>query len=221
LPTLSKLRKDIKPMNELVHQLIQINTLRIPRNEVNQDEMGQMANFIDREDTEFCYLHCTHRLYQATSAPELANLEKSLETQLPFHLKQLLQTTNGAEFFITPNWGFPDERVVRYHVFNTEEILRTNRELLKQFRSMLGDDPDFQDVHSLNYVAFCDAHDDNYLAILLDKQMYGSVFFLNNEYLYRPYTEQDSDLYYTVAGSLEEWFGRLLLSSGWDGFYES
>jgi hypothetical protein len=74
--------------------------------------------------------------------------------------------------------------------------------------------PDFRDFHTLNYVAFCDAHDGNYLAILREGPEQGKVFFLDHEYLFRPYSERDADLYYTVAESLEAWLELVVKTKG-------
>ena len=82
---------------------------------------------------------------------------------------------------------------------------------------MLGDDVDFRNVQRLNYLAICDATDNNYQAILLEGLERGTVFFLNHEYFGRPYTERDSDLYYTLASSVEAWFELIVESGGWGG----
>jgi hypothetical protein len=174
-----------------------------------------------QEDEETWRIPCRHRVFPGASEEALAQAEQAMGFPLPEALKELLQITNGLELYVSPAAGYYSPTFhIEYRIFSTTELVTINQNLLKDFRAMLGDDPDFRDVHALNYVAFCDAHDGNYLAILLEGPERSKVFFLDHEYLFRPYSEQDADLYYTVAPSLDAWLELVAKTEGWGGFGE-
>ena len=79
-------------------------------------------------------------------------------------------------------------------------------------------DPAYRNIHTLNYVAFCNAHDGNYLAILREGPEQGKVFFLDHEYEFFPYDESTIEAYYTIAESLEAWLELVAKTKGWGGF---
>jgi hypothetical protein len=174
-------------------------------------------------ETEDAWLvPCTHTTYAPALPEDIRAIEQSLGFALPESLHHFLQLTNGAQLYVAPlawkpSWSTKGD-YIHYHIFSTLELVTINQNLLKDFRAMLGNDPDFRDLHTLNYVAFCDAHDGNYLAILREGPEQGKVFFLDHEYLFRPYSERDADLYYTVAESLEAWLELVVKTKGWGGF---
>ncbi len=106
---------------------------------------------------------------------------------------------------------------MRYRLFSCSELLRINRLLLEIFLGAYSDDPEFNNVRALNYMAFCDAADDNYQAIVIDGQHPSRVFLLFNEFQCRPYSERDRDFCYTISESLESWFQLILDTGGWGG----
>ncbi len=179
---------------------------------------GQSVGEAERE----WLIPCWHFLNSPATTAEIDEAQKRLGYELPKAIYHFLQITNGAKLYcLTPLWlldTFPDAEYQRYHIFNLSELVTVNQNLLSWFRLMLGDDPDFCDFHTLNYIAFCDAHDGNYLAILLEGLSRGKVFFLDHEYLFRPYSELDIDVYYTVAESFDAWLELLIKTKGWGGF---
>jgi hypothetical protein len=179
------------------------------------------------EETEAAWIVPCHHILKPPAMPEdIIWAETTLGYALPAELVELLSITNGARLYRTPDAWAPDwtrqkdpeAGYTLYHVFSTTELSIVNRSLLSCFRSMLGDDPDFRDFHTLNYIAFCDAHDGNYLAILLEGPDKGKVFFLDHEYLFRPYSELDADVYYTIAESLKAWLELVVRTKGRGGF---
>lgn len=174
------------------------------------------------EAEEAWLVPCSHHVYSPASQEDIVLAERALGFFLPENLGQFLQLTNGAQLYAArlawkPEW-VPGNEHIEYHIFSTAELVTVNQNLLSWFRSMLGDDPDFRDHHALNYIAFCDGHDGNYLAILLEGPEKGKVFFLNHEYLFRPYSELDTDLYFTVAKSFGDWLELLVRTKGRGGF---
>jgi hypothetical protein len=89
--------------------------------------------------------------------------------------------------------------------------------MLQTFLEAYADDHEFEDVRSLNYMAFCDATNDNYQAVVIDGQHGNRVFLLFYEFQCRPYSELDSDFYYTISESIESWLGLILITGGWGG----
>jgi hypothetical protein len=188
----------------------------------DRDDLLKSFGQIAGETEEEWLIPCWHILNPPATRVEIEMAQEQLGYKLPDELHQFLQIANGARLYcLTPLWlldTFPNAQYQRYHIFSTLEVVTINQNLLKDFRAMLGNDPDFRDLHTLNYVAFCDAHDGNYLAILREGPEQGKVFFLDHEYLFRPYSERDADLYYTIAESLEAWLELVVKTKGWGGF---
>jgi hypothetical protein len=164
---------------------------------------------------------CCHRCNPGASVAAITEAEDALDVILPEELRSFLRFSNGAELFVVPRLGLeaelPGTFHVRYKLLSTNEIVTTNRDLLELFRSVFGNDPGFRNTEPLNYLAFCDVTDGNYLALLLEGDSAGRVFHLDRELCGRPYTEQDSDMYYTLAESLEGWLAVLRDTEGWAG----
>ena len=161
---------------------------------------------------------CYHSLNKPASAQQISKTEKSLGRSIPDEYKRFLTLANGGKLFIAPrnrsSGGAPHER---YRLFSCEDLTRVNAFLLTTFQEAYADDPELGDGQ-LNYVAFCDAADDNYQAIVTAAgPRTNSVFLLLSELQSRPYSELDRDLYYTISGSLESWFRIILQTGGWGG----
>lgn len=207
---------------ETLYNLLKQTVLEVPKARYTREEMVKIVGANYSETSDSWLVPCVQLAYPSATDEEISHTEGKLNLKLPIDLRRFLSLSNGGKFYQIPLvWlqdTFPGAQHVRYHIFSTSEIVEINACLFHQFRQILGDDPDFRDYYRLNYVAFCDAHNGNYLAILLDEPERGKVFFLHHGYFYRPYSELDADLYYYVAGSLERWLEIVLETGGWKGF---
>ena len=205
-----------------LYEMLQQNALGVPKDKYSRERITRVVGEILSETANTWFVPCTHSPSPQATTEQIHSVEQALGFVLPQDLHHLWLQMDGGKFYIVPRmWlrdTFPEARHVRYHIFSTLELVTINQNLLKDFRAMLGNDPDFRDLHTLNYVAFCDAHDGNYLAILREGPEQGKVFFLDHEYLFRPYSERDADLYYTVAESLKAWLELVAKTKGWGGF---
>jgi hypothetical protein len=174
-------------------------------------------------ETEDAWLvPCTHTTYAPALPEDIRAIEQSLGFALPESLHHFLQLTNGAQLYVAPlawkpSWSTKGD-YIHYHIFSTLELVKINREMLETFRHFARLDPAYRNIHTLNYVAFCDAHDGNYLAILREGPEQGKVFFLDHEYEFFPHDESTIEAYYTVAESLEAWLELVAKTKGWGGF---
>lgn len=167
---------------------------------------------------------CRHQLSPPATRSELQETERAMCITLPENLRQFLELSNGARLYIVSVYWLrsgPDiVEHTRYHILSASELIQVNYGLLKCFREVLGNDADFASMDRLNYLAFCDAHNGNYLAIIMEGPEAGKVFFLDHEGFFRPYSELDTDIYYMVAPSFEEWLDLVIEEHGWRGFGE-
>ena len=133
----------------------------------------------------------------------VASAEEQLGLVIPAQYKALLKVTDGARLFcIRTPWldsDFPESAHVWYRLFSCEELVRVNRELVQVFRRVYSDDSEFRECRQLNYLAFCDADDGNYQAMLARPDCDRRVFLLFHELFYRPYSDADSEFNYTIA----------------------
>lgn len=215
----------MKNLEKLWREVLRFSVLHVPKARYTYEELEEMVEGIVGETAEAWLVRCWHEPNAPVNEDTLWEMEQEMKQvwgkSIPEELRQLLRLADGGRLFVLSlkDWqGIAP--YARYHIFSTTELATINRNLLKDFRAMLGSDPDFRDFHVLNYVAFCDAHNGNYLAILLEGPERGKVFFLYKEYLFRPYSKLDADLYYTVAPSLEAWLELVVRTKGWDGFGE-
>jgi len=178
-------------------------------------------------ETEVAWIvSCRHILKPPAKPAEIVWTETELGYELPEELDEFLSITNGAQLYKVPGAWIPDwvrqaepeAGYVRYHLFSTLELIKINREMLETFRHFARLDPAYRNIHTLNYVAFCNAHDGNYLAILREGPEQGKVFFLDHEYEFFPYDESTIEAYYTIAESLEAWLELVAKTKGWGGF---
>jgi hypothetical protein len=134
--------------------------------------------------------------------------------------RQFLAITDGANLFAAPGPSFPDPSIknpyVRFALFGCEDLVRMNAILLWQFREVYSVEAEFEAVTQLNYLAFCDAGDADFQALLRDANDH-RVFLLFHEFTYRPYSLRDTTWYYDIAPSLESWFELILRTGGWGG----
>lgn len=179
---------------------------------------GQIVGETERE----WLVPCWHVLNPPAALAEIDEAQKQLGYEFPEQVDQFLRAANGARLYsLTPLWlldAFPNAKYQRYHIFGTTELIQVNQESLETFRHFARLDPAYRDMHTLNYVAFCDAYDGNHLAILLQGPERGKIFFLDHEYEFFPYDDSTLEAYYTVAESLEAWLELLVRTKGWGGF---
>jgi hypothetical protein len=102
-------------------------------------------------------------------------------------------------------------------------MLLVNQEMLDTFLSWRDwwDNDIPHNTETLNYLAFCDLRDGNYLALLFDETERNPIFFLDHELHWYPHgIEGTRDDYLHVADSLEEWLEQLVTSNGGKGIGE-
>jgi hypothetical protein len=227
-----------QPMSveSVLHEILSVNRLMIPKPgkmdvlrlpsgfpqplDVDPATVHRVFGNLVEDRGEKWYVKCIHRCQPAAGETAICDTVQRLGVPLPEELDCFLRVANGAELFVAARAGledFPGTFHVRYKLFGTDELVRKNRELLQFFRAALGKDPAFQHVKRLNYLAFCDVTEGNYLAILLEGDGAGKVFHLDRELCARPYRERDADIYYTLADSLEGWLILLRDTGGWAG----
>ena len=198
--------------------------LAVPKAEYPRERITRVTGGFAGETPDAWLVSCRHHLNPPATEEQIMRAESALGFGLISPLRNLLRQANGADLYIvTVTWmqpSFPAEERVRYHLLNTEEIVEINADCLQSFRTLASSDPKYENVSSLNYVAFCDAHDGNYLALLRNGSGSGRVFLLDKENVGYPYSESTSDLYLTVAISLEDWLALVMKSQGWRGFGE-
>jgi hypothetical protein len=192
--------------------------LAIPKSEFRPAVVKQSFGESIIQSNLHWIVKCAHLLNPPASTSDIQEAEGRLSVSLPDELRELLRFANGAKLFVAPRSGdWAGTEHVRYDIFGTERLAAINDQLFDGFRSCLRDDPDFKDINRLNYLAFCDVDDGNFLALLLEGPARSKVFFLDREYLGRPYGDAASDAYYTVSDSLESWLKLLADTAGWAG----
>jgi hypothetical protein len=198
--------------------------LAVPKSIYPYERIVELADDVAGETDVAWLIRCHHTANLPATAEQISSAERLLGFRLPESLHRFYRLADGGKFFVVPApWlqpEFPNAEHIRYHIFSTAELVTFHQQCMTTFRAMLGEDPDFQHLHALDYIAFCDAHNGNYLALLLEGPDQGKVFFLHREGLFRPYNAYEFDLYYIVADSLEDWLERVIRTQGWDGFGE-
>lgn len=173
------------------------------------------------EERDLWLIRCSHLIHDPIGEDEIRAVKQHIE--LPPQLETLLAETNGAELFrlhYKPD-GFSSYWIARYRILSASELIRANQDILQAFRGYSQNDPPYRDMHKLNYVAFCDIGDANYLAISIEETDYGNVFFLDHDYGYYPLRAEGTiDAYTNVATSLEDWLRLLLHTRGSGGMGE-
>jgi hypothetical protein len=207
----------------LLFKILDMSALAIPKDKHRREDISRVfgKGVFCGETAAAWLVRCSHTIGLPAKDTDIRQAEEEIGLTIPEEYREFLRQCNGARLFQIPQvWQqdvFPQATHVHYDVFGTTQLVRTNRLVWERFRSVLGHDPDFRDVTRMNYVVMCDATDGNYQAVLLEGQDQGKVFFLDHEYFYRPYSELDSDLYYTIASSVTEWFEVIIRTGGWGG----
>jgi hypothetical protein len=205
-------------MNEIIERITALATLAIPKSQHGRSRVVSAFGGISGDCSDSWFVPCSHALNTPADSQQIAETERELGYLIPDEYKLFLEISNGAKLFIVPRdrpqGGDPH---VRYHLFGCEELLEVNRLLLATFLAAYANDTEYRNVRALNYMAFCDAADDNYQAAVVAGPHTNRVFLLFYEFQCRPYSELDSDFYYTISGSLQSWFNLILQSGGWGG----
>ncbi len=173
------------------------------------------------ENSDSWFMPCSHSFFDPAPVAELEELI-ARTPQLPVALLELYRFSNGAELFRVP--PAEDESlsyIWKYRILNIRELLRVQAEELNVFLSFAGKDENYRDVKSLNYLAYCDLGDGNYLAVSLEPSSLGVVFFLDHEYEFFPWDDEFTrDAYFQIAPSIESWFQMLVEFQGQCGLME-
>lgn len=172
------------------------------------------------ETPDYWLIPCSHAFRPPATEAQIAAVETKLEIYLPDQLRELLRLTNGAELF---RLQYKDAHlghywIARFAILNCSKLAEVNQELLDIFLSHAEYDQEYQGVESLNYVAFCDILDGNYLAIKLGEPNSGTVFFFDHEYGAYPFgVEFTKEAYTPVASSINDWLEQLAQTNGAQG----
>jgi hypothetical protein len=127
---------------------------------------------------------------------------------------------NGADLFRIhySSKVLGDYWIPKYKILSASELPTVNLQLLDTFQSYIEDDDDYPNDASLDYIAFCDVGDGNYLALLTEGDNEGFIFFLDHDYAYYPYRDiEEEGAYIRLADSLNHWLDLLIQSKGRDG----
>jgi hypothetical protein len=180
-------------------------------------------SFVDSalERADHWLIPCSHTRHDHASERQIGLLVSGLGQAIPAQLTGLLEATNGASLFnlhYRPT-GFDDYWIARYRILNCSQLVAVNQELRDIFLSYAEHDDEYCETGHLNYVAFCDVGDGNYLAVSLEEPDIGSVFFLDHEYGFYPFSSKlaKEGAYTHVASSLDQWLVQLARTGGWNG----
>lgn len=205
-------------IQRLLTDIFAMENLSFPKgNEWDQEQQRQIFGdaLDDRGDT--LSVKCSHRCNSPATELAIQQAERDLGSSLPVQLQEFFLATNGAHLFVVPRSELFDTPLVLYRILTTEEVVSHHNNIFSTFRGALGFDPEFRDARKLNYLPFCDVNDGNYLAFHLGGPHQGKIFFLDSGLCYRPYDQRDSDMYYTLANSLEDWLQKVRDTGGLGG----
>ena len=206
-------------METILERLREIDHLVLP-NQPDQDRTWMsnwLVNPIMDAETD-CLLPCRHQFPSPATEAEIKKLSSlNISADIPDQLIELLRLTNGPNLFqleykgLSKPWWY-----TIYNILGTEELVEENKDLLEEtYLSYAEEDIEMQGITQLNYVAFCDIGDGNFLSIALDKPDRGKVFYLDHDYLFYPYgIPFTKDAYIVVADSIEEWLEQLVTKRG-------
>jgi SMI1 / KNR4 family (SUKH-1) len=208
-------------MKDVLESIKEFGSLAIPKEAHSLHNVESVFGPILGETDRAWLVRCSHTYYAPATESEIQETEKELGFPIPSEYKEFLKITNGARLFCVPRrWlhdTFPNAMHVRFDVFGCARLAKAYKSLFKVFREVYADDPEYRSCAHLNYMAFCDAEDGNFQALLLDEKQNKQVFMLFHELFYRPYSEADADLYYKISDSLESWLKLIYETGGWGG----
>jgi hypothetical protein len=180
----------------------------------------QIADAVIQTPTHW-HVPCSHIFYPPATESELEALRAGLGQVIPLPLMELLRVTNGAELFRIHYSIQDDYWVARYEILNCARLLHVNKELRQIFQSYAEFDDNYRDKIEklkLDYLAFCDVLDGNYLAFNLQSSSVQPIFYLDHDYGAYPYSDKSArEGYFHIAKSLQEWLDILIRTDGQDG----
>jgi hypothetical protein len=201
-------------MENLLAKITKINHLAISR----EHTIPLQFQTIAVQSVEEWLISCSHILYAPITQTQIAELKHGLNKEIPKQLQDLLALTNGADLFRIKYQSsqLGDYWIARYKILNHSELLQVNLELLDTFRSYAESDANYRDGNlTLDYIAFCDVGDGNYLAIITESSSQGKIFYLDHDYSYYPFRAYyTKNAYFPVAPSLKEWLEILYRTNG-------
>jgi hypothetical protein len=213
------------PLPDAYRRVLDTRDLAFPKAVYGRPDVDVFLTADVVPETEHSWLvPCRHETSPPATKEHIAWMGKELGIAVPEELGQLLLLSNGPKLFCVHSTRngvpLPTPSRVRYPLLSASQIVALNKELWDTFWGCLGEDPDFCQVTRLNYIAFCDAHDGNYLAVQSEAPYVGQVFYLDHELLFRPFSDHefDREFYPVVAPSITAWLDLLADTSGWNGF---
>jgi hypothetical protein len=198
-------------IDNVLREILAVQQFAFPKDPDPEQDKVTFGDLLEN-DGPMWKVKCSHRCNPPASETKIRDAEQQLGFVLPAELDTFLRAADGAELFVVPRLEF-DTPFVGYRMLGTEDLVALHNQALDSFRYVFSTDPYYQH-RRVNYIAFCDVNDGNYLAILLEGPGKDKVFFLDREGCFRPYTERNVVMYYTVADSLEEWFALLRDTGG-------
>jgi hypothetical protein len=209
------------PVKTILDRLVLVRNLEVPKSCLSNEQVVLLSDAIAGETQTSWLIECSHALNPPATVESIESAEKDLGFPIPEQYRRFLEVADGAELFVVPTpWLGPEFQSpahVWYRLFGCRKLTEVNLELFRAFRDVYSDDPELRDCHRLNYLAFCDADDSNYEAMLVQEGMDRRVFLLFHELFYRPYSDVDRDFYYSIADSLEDWLDLIIRTRGWGG----
>jgi hypothetical protein len=202
-----------------LHRILEMRYFSVPKEHYQRLSQALVSGAFERAD--HWQIPCSHTRHNPATKAELETLNSQIPQVVPALLQRLLALTNGADLFrlhYQPT-GFDDYWIPRYRVFSSAKLVEVYQELLDVFLSYAEFDEKHRETQQLNYLAFCDVGDGNYLAVNLEESKIGSVFFLDHDYGFYPYSSELAtySAYTHIAGSIDEWLVQLARTGGWDG----
>ena len=203
-----------------LESVLNLQFLAVPKEEYDRSTLEKWLIEKTTELPEYWLIPCSHSVCQPALETQLLELASIFDVGLPRQLRDLLMETDGADLFRLLHRGGPLDNywIPRYRLLNCVELIQTHHEHLDTFLSYVEDDDTYLGIKRLNYLAFCDIADGNYLALNMEKGYLGKVFVLDHDYAYFPVGDESTkDAYVPVADSLHEWLDILAQTSGLEG----
>jgi hypothetical protein len=181
------------------------------------DELLEEHGEMPAEAEDYWLVPCSHVLGAPASDAQIDELRSAAGGDLPVELLELLRLANGAELFgVRPySSALGDYRVPMYRLLGCSQLVSENQQIYDAYRSYAEDDPQYADVDRLNYLAFCDIGDGDYLAMVLGGDEVGTVFLLDHDFAFYPFgADFTREAYTPVAGSIAELLALLARTCG-------
>lgn len=163
-------------------------------------------------------LPCSHILNSGAGQDEITSLRRT--TAIPEQIATLLAICNGGDLFrlhYHPQ-GQQDSWLGRYRLLTATDLRQVNQQMLKTFRSYAQNDLEVRHIRELNYLAFCDIGDGDFLAVTRAGADSTTVFYLDHEYGFYPFGGRGTGhAYEAVADSIDSWLDLLLQTRGAGG----